>query len=110
MVARHRQATDRPVRWVVNTHWHPYHLTGNAVFRDAFPGARIVGTPATAQRFDDGWKYNDTKPLGAARATFQQRIADGKAGDGSPLPSAMRDFYAAEIREIDNAAREWAGV
>jgi glyoxylase-like metal-dependent hydrolase (beta-lactamase superfamily II) len=42
-----RKTTDKPVRFVVNTHYHHDHTFGNGLFRDA--GAAIVSSSATSR-------------------------------------------------------------
>lgn len=48
-IAQIRGWTDRPVRYVLNTHWHPDHQRGNSVYVDAFPDVTIVAHPETAK-------------------------------------------------------------
>ncbi|HEY7639377.1 MAG TPA: MBL fold metallo-hydrolase [Steroidobacteraceae bacterium] len=48
-IAQIRRWTDRPVRYVLNTHWHPDHQRGNSVYLDAFPEVTIVAHAQTAK-------------------------------------------------------------
>lgn len=57
LLAAVRRITDRPVTYVINTHFHPDHIFGNG----AFPGARIVGHHRmTAALRDRGAYYRQT--------------------------------------------------
>lgn len=49
LIAEIRSLTDRPVRWVVNSHWHWDHLGGNQAFVEEFPGVEILAHPETAR-------------------------------------------------------------
>jgi glyoxylase-like metal-dependent hydrolase (beta-lactamase superfamily II) len=42
-----RGVTSKPVSVLINTHWHGDHNMGNQVYREAFPGLRIVSHEAT---------------------------------------------------------------
>ena len=47
-IALIRTLTDKPVRYLVNTHWHGDHTHGNAEYLNAFPGLTIVGARPNA--------------------------------------------------------------
>jgi glyoxylase-like metal-dependent hydrolase (beta-lactamase superfamily II) len=44
-----RKLTPKPVRYLVNTHWHDDHVFGNQAYADAFPGVQIIAHPLTRQ-------------------------------------------------------------
>lgn len=48
-IAQIRSWTKQPVRYVLNTHWHPDHQRGNSAYVDAFPDVAIVAHRETAR-------------------------------------------------------------
>jgi glyoxylase-like metal-dependent hydrolase (beta-lactamase superfamily II) len=44
-----RRLTDKPVRYVINTHWHDDHIMGNAAYRDAYPQAEFIAHENTRE-------------------------------------------------------------
>ncbi|HEU4366564.1 MAG TPA: MBL fold metallo-hydrolase, partial [Candidatus Krumholzibacteria bacterium] len=42
MVTELEKLTDKPVRYVVNTHWHDDHVNGNQVYQDRWPGVEFI--------------------------------------------------------------------
>jgi glyoxylase-like metal-dependent hydrolase (beta-lactamase superfamily II) len=60
-----RSVTDLPIRYLVNTHYHPDHVWGNSIFRAE--GAIILARPETSiemERFSPVYRdyYRDRKP------------------------------------------------
>jgi glyoxylase-like metal-dependent hydrolase (beta-lactamase superfamily II) len=49
VLAEIRALSDRPVRWVVNSHWHWDHWYGTEVYQQAFPDVRIVAHEKTRE-------------------------------------------------------------
>ena len=47
VLAEIRRLTDKPVRYIVNSHWHWDHWYGTEVYRQAFPGVQVVSQART---------------------------------------------------------------
>ena len=50
VLAELQKSPSKPVRYVINTHWHDDHYIGDQVYRDAFPGRRHHRARAHAAR------------------------------------------------------------
>ena len=84
-----RRWTQKPVAWLVNTHWHFDHTLGNAVYAAAFPGLQIVAhaeTKKMIERFNPG----AVRRYPARQQRFQRMLDSGKDQDGKPLSAALR--------------------
>jgi len=49
VLAEIRKLTDKPVKYVVNSHWHWDHWYGTEVYRRAFPDVRVISHEKTRE-------------------------------------------------------------
>jgi glyoxylase-like metal-dependent hydrolase (beta-lactamase superfamily II) len=114
VIAEIRKLTDKPVRTLINSHWHMDHWSGNAEYRKAFPGVRIVSTVATRdylKRMSPGFFAASAE--GAAtrgREELQEAIRTGKLKDGTPLTDDERRRRERDIADSETLAKEMAEV
>ncbi|MFB3828347.1 MAG: MBL fold metallo-hydrolase [Bryobacteraceae bacterium] len=86
-----RRTTDKPIRFVFNTHYHSDHAFGNSVFVDA--GAAIIGSEESAAESVElnpaAWKGDDLKPyrLVHPHIAFRDKLA---IDDGSQRLELLR--------------------
>jgi glyoxylase-like metal-dependent hydrolase (beta-lactamase superfamily II) len=95
VVADIARLTNKPVRFLVNTHWHPDHVTGNSLYRDQWPSIAIVSTPATQfelTRPDS--LYDDLTEMNKYIPAIEKALESGKRGDGKPLSDGERTYYS----------------
>jgi glyoxylase-like metal-dependent hydrolase (beta-lactamase superfamily II) len=89
LLARIR-SSGKPLRVIINTHWHLDHIGGNRALRDAYPQARVIASDAI---------------VGARTgflATYRRQLQDELAKP--TLEAAQRTAYQREIDVIDDAA------
>jgi cyclase len=74
-IAQIRQWTDKPVRYLLNTHFHDDHHNGNRTYMDAFPALAIIAEEETKKDMDliqPGNVERGPKELAATIAAFRQ--------------------------------------
>ena len=95
-IAEIRKWTDKPVRYLVNTHWHFDHTMGNGTYWQAFPGLSIIAHTETAKQiagYNPGWFGRFPKRADRMR----QILADGKDNNGKVLTEGERKEYEEAI-------------
>ena len=79
-----RQWTNKPVRYLLNTHWHYDHTMGNGAYRDAFPSIIIVAHDETRKQIA-GYNPQWFAKFPQRADPFRQQITSGKDPDGKAL-------------------------
>jgi len=105
-IAEIRALTPKPVRTLINSHWHQDHWSGNDEFRKAFPGIQIIATAETRgymSRMGSAFLIDGTRAgLARSREALATAIKTGRTSDGAPLTDESR---RQQEREIEQTSR-----
>lgn len=112
VIAEIRKITTKPVRVLINSHWHMDHWMGNAAYADAYPGLQVVATRETRDYMARLPKEYFVNSAGVARAksALDTAIAVGKLADGSPLNAERRQELETRLAASTTLANELSGT
>jgi len=110
IIAGIKALTAKPVRFVVNSHWHEDHWTGNGEFSAAFPDARFHAHPFTADiiaRRKESFRGQHCKDeLRAELPPLQKQLLTGMRDDGTKLSEAAIAFRRQLVGELESQIDE----
>ena len=105
-IAQIKQWTDKPVMFLLNTHWHFDHTLGNATYAAAFSGIQIIAHAHTRQEIAE---YNPgaVERYPQRRERFQKVLDSGKDESGKPISEADRLDYQRSLAGLDGVLAEF---
>lgn len=109
-----RGLTSKPVRWLVNTHFHSDHHYGNEEYVKAWPAVEIIAHPETRRLIVEedipSLVKNIATDYPAAIAQIRTRLDAGTAANGDTLTTERREalrrtigmyeFFLADVKDM----------
>ncbi len=100
------QETEKPVRFLINTHWHSDHTQGNEIYKRSFPkDLTILGHESLIEDVPNraaAYVREQTERLVRALPEAEAQLASGLKTDGAEMTAAERAQLGAGIERAQH--------
>lgn len=114
-IAALKHLTNKPVKYVINTHWHDDHIMGNDAYREAFPGVEFIAhvetlnyLPTTGLKNREGAMSDQGYP--AFINALKSRLAKNESVFGGPMNEEEKLTYQSGVDIASRYMAENPGV
>lgn len=105
-----KKLTTKPVRTLINSHWHQDHWSGNEEFQKAWPGIQIIASAGTREFMKrmgpEYFSESVVHGISPSRAQVDSFIRSGKQADGTALTAEARKQMEKDLAEGEAFAKE----
>jgi cyclase len=111
-IAAIRKITNKPVGYVINTHWHDDHLAGDQVYQDSFPRVRFVMQENTATdlvKLGAPNRKSQVEGIPSVTDRFEHLLSLGLGMDSTPASPLERSSLESAIRIARQYVKEAPG-
>ena len=110
-----RRLTSKPVKYVINTHWHDDHTMGNQTYRDAFPGVEFIAHARTREYLPATGLKNRKEAMSADGypgfiAGLRDSLHQNKTFSGAAMDEETRAAYTSDLEIAEQYMAENPGV
>jgi glyoxylase-like metal-dependent hydrolase (beta-lactamase superfamily II) len=109
VLAELKRLTDKPLKYVINTHWHEDHIIGNRVYREAYPEVQFIGHRSTLTDLPAIGGANRKGSLQSGRGfvgMLESKLEKGENLEGKPITEEERAGYASDIKLVSSYLAE----
>ena len=113
VLAALRRLTGKPVKYVINTHWHDDHIRGNQVYRNAFPGIEFVAHASMRDYMAGQGAANRRSFLEGAPKSIEllkDCLRQNKSLPGGDLSREERESYQSDVSLAELVISEGASA
>jgi glyoxylase-like metal-dependent hydrolase (beta-lactamase superfamily II) len=108
-IAQIRQWTTKPVRYLLNTHWHYDHTMGNGTYAAAFPDIVVIAQTETRRQMQ-GYNPRWFEKYPKRADTFKKRLETGTDIDGKPLTEVQKKDFATALAGVEPVSAEFKTI